>query len=241
MKAHRCLRIYCSSNQRSMALTRLEVLVIIITIAILSVLLWNFVFVKSKCTGSIRDLSNVKNVALAFRIFAADNNDMFPQMISTNNGGSLEFTNNAMFTYKHFAAMSNELYTPKILVSPMQDDWPRIKATTFSENINKQYDSGLVPFNTNKNISYYVGLNADETQPQALLTGWRMITNSLRPTPTEPKIIELVDDKWGVYGANDKTCSNIGLGDGSADSLSLKELRRLVDSGKIHALLSLPD
>jgi hypothetical protein len=72
---------------------------------------------------SINCANNMKQIGLAFRTWAIDNNDNFPFNVSTNKGGTLElcapgsdgFDRNAAF---HFLVMSNELSTPKILVCP---------------------------------------------------------------------------------------------------------------------------
>ena len=67
--------------------------------------------------------NNMKQIGLAFRVWAIDHDDSFPFNVSTNKGGTLElclpgsdgFDRNAAF---HFQVMSNELSTPKILVCP---------------------------------------------------------------------------------------------------------------------------
>ena len=72
---------------------------------------------------SVNCANNMKQIGLAFRTWAIDNNDNFPFNVSTNKGGTLElcapgsdgFDRNAAF---HFQVMSNELTTPNILVCP---------------------------------------------------------------------------------------------------------------------------
>jgi hypothetical protein len=72
---------------------------------------------------SINCANNMKQIGLAFRTWAIDNNDNFPFNVSTNKAGTLElcapgsdgFDRNAAF---HFRVMSNELSTPQILVCP---------------------------------------------------------------------------------------------------------------------------
>ena len=78
----------------------------------------------SRAKGKAQSIScanNMKQIGLAFRTWAIDNNGNFPFNVSTNSGGTLElclpgsdgFDRNAAF---HFRVMSNELSTPKILV-----------------------------------------------------------------------------------------------------------------------------
>ena len=61
----------------------------------------------------------------------------------------------------------------------------RIEATTFASNvvINAQ-STGQIPFNSNKNISYFVGLEADETHPQCFLSGDRNMIDATAVPPT---------------------------------------------------------
>jgi prepilin-type N-terminal cleavage/methylation domain-containing protein/prepilin-type processing-associated H-X9-DG protein len=101
----------------------------------------------------IKCINNLKNVGLAFRIWATDNNDQFPFQVSTNAGGALEFTNNFVFQWQ---ILSNELSTPKILVCPR-----RYGHITEATNWN------LAP----GNVSYYLGLRASQTAPAAILSG----------------------------------------------------------------------
>lgn len=72
---------------------------------------------------SIKCVNNMKNIGLAFRIWATDHNDAFPFHISTAQGGVLE-TNLAggkpvqLTSARVFRVLANELSTPKILVCP---------------------------------------------------------------------------------------------------------------------------
>ena len=105
--------------------------------------------------------NNMKQVGLAFRVWAIDNEDSFPFNVSTNKGGTLElclpgndgFDRNAAF---HFQVMSNELSTPKILVCPSDDR--KTAALNFGS---------LQP----ANVSYQVcsGTNVSDVNPQQVL------------------------------------------------------------------------
>lgn len=72
---------------------------------------------------SINCVNNMKQIGLAFKVWAIDNNGQFPFNVSTNAGGTLELArpgpdnvdpNGAI----HLMILSNELSTPKILVCP---------------------------------------------------------------------------------------------------------------------------
>lgn len=110
---------------------------------------------------SINCTNNMKQIGLAFRIWAIDHDDAFPFNVSTNKGGTLElckarsgeFDPRAAF---HFQVMSNELCTPKILVCPQ--DTTKKPALTFES---------LQPVN----VSYQVrsGTNVCDTNPEMVL------------------------------------------------------------------------
>lgn len=98
---------------------------------------------------SINCQNNLKQIGLAFKVWALDNQDQFPFNVATNKGGTMElcargeggFDANA---FRHFQVMSNELSTPKILVCAA--DPARQPATDFgslkAENVTYQVRSG---------------------------------------------------------------------------------------------------
>jgi prepilin-type processing-associated H-X9-DG protein len=72
--------------------------------------------------------------------------------------------------WQNFQVMSNELNTPKILFCPEETDRERVMATTFAATIPASM-TGQIPFTNNNNVSYFIGVDADQTQPQMLLSG----------------------------------------------------------------------
>ena len=107
-------------------------------------------------------INNLKQIGLAFRIWAGDNNDQFPFNVSTNAGGTMElcllgadgFDLNGAF---HFQVMSNELNTPKILVCP--DDKSKKPMLVFAGNLQAT------------NVSYRIrsGTNITDAPPRQVL------------------------------------------------------------------------
>jgi len=109
---------------------------------------------------AINCTNNMKQLGLAFKIWAIDNEDQFPFNVSTNKGGTLEFASQGPDgvdpkAYLHLMVMSNELSTPKILVCPGDS---KTAASDFSE---------LKP----ENVSYQImsGTNLTEANPSAVL------------------------------------------------------------------------
>ena len=122
-----------------------------------------------------------------------------------------------------FIVMSNELNTPKVLICPSDVRRP---AANFGLGF------------ANSNISYFIGVNADETQPQMLLSGDRNLTNgSLSPT----RLLLLATNS--APGWNHKLHhlkGNAGMSDGSVQSLDTLRLRVVVTNTGCDNLLAFP-
>ena len=143
-------------NQKANALTFIEVLVVIATLAVLAaILLPQLTIGHDPAMQRMNCVNNLKQVNLAFRIWEGDNNNHYPMAVSVTNGGVMESIamGNVVDCFRN---LSNELSTTKILLCPA--DYHHTLATNF-DTLN------------NSNISYFIGLDASETYPQRLLSG----------------------------------------------------------------------
>jgi len=170
---------------------------------------------------------NLKQVGLSFRQWALDNNDQYPMRvsISNTNGGALEWAQKGI-AWPVFQAMSNELNTPKILVCPA--DKTRMSANAFNGNL------------ANSNLSYFVGLDADETQPQMFLTGDSDL--GINGSLFRSGIVSLFTNRpvaWSEYRHGKQ--GNVSLADGSVQGYSNVRFRQaLTETGDLTNRIIIP-
>lgn len=197
-------------TRKEQGLTLVEVLVVTMVIAIFACLLIPAQTKNKARSLRIQCVNNLKQAGLAFRIWGGCD-DKYIMAVSTNRGGTMEFASGPN-AFRHFLGMSNELSTPKVLVCPT--DSRRIQATTFSPNPLP----GENPFMSNSNLSYFVGLDATETDPQTLLSGDRNLSNG---TPLKNGVLELTTKNPATWIADlHRKVGNVLLADGSVQQES---------------------
>lgn len=196
------------------ALTRLEVVVVILVTLVLVGLFLPLLARSTTKAARISCSNNLKQIGLAFRLFGSGSINYFPMQASTNRGGSGEFGLSSE-VFRHFQALSNVLGTPKILVCPAD----RRKGAPNFDNL------------ANSNISYFIGLNAEEERPDVMLTGDSNLTTNevaihsgLFPITTQTRIA-FTRERHAANG-------NICMGDGSVNSLSGWNQRKVFQSTK---------
>jgi len=185
-----------------------ELLIIIAIIAIVAALLLPALASAKSKAQRINCVNNLKQVGLAFRIWSGDNGDLYPMRVSTNKQGSLEFVAGGN-AFRHFQCMSNELSNPKILTCPSDD---RAQAPNF------------IDF-SNDNVSYFVGVDADETMPQMLISGDRNLLVNDAPVQTGLVSIKSTD-KLAWTQEIHQGQGNVGLADGSVQQYTSSGLQQ---------------
>jgi prepilin-type processing-associated H-X9-DG protein len=199
------------TSQRTSAFSVVELLVLILTLAVLFVIFQLSTQRSDQRAIRINCINNLKQVGLAVRIWTGDNRDLMPPQVSTNEGGSMEFVGTTN-TFYHFRALSNELNTPKVAVCP--EDKKRKAATDFLNDFD------------NSHLSYFFGVDANETNVTMLLSGDRHITNGM---PLQNGMLTLTTNRLaGWTKANHGGNGNVALADGSVQQLSNVRLREVV-------------
>lgn len=128
------------------------VVVLIIGVAILlPVLAW----LKPK-SARLSCINNLKQIDLAYKLWAGDNGDKYPMEVSVTNGGTMELMGTSD-AWKTFLVMSNELSTPRILFCP-NDMGRKTWATNFSDDLKGR-------------INYFIGLDTGVGGFKAFLAG----------------------------------------------------------------------
>jgi prepilin-type N-terminal cleavage/methylation domain-containing protein len=197
------------SNQktaRPLGFTFLEMIVVLVVLAVLAGMLLPTMTHRKQRSRQISCSNNLKQIGLAFQVFANDHDGRFPMQVWPDAQAG-EPSSEAVFIFR---SMSNELSTPKVLWCPTDNRGP---ATNFT----------LLP---PSNISYFVGLNAVENYPQSILAGDRNLTTN--GVPVAGLLPVTTNTVLGWSRAMHDRSGNLALGDGSVQPTTESRLQDFV-------------
>ena len=164
------------SHCRGRAFTLIEMLCVIGIIAILAAMLLPTLNKGKAGARRIQCVGNLKQMGIAFNMFAHDHRGRFPMQLPAKEGGSEEFvksgysvTGEFYFSFRHFQPLSNVLVSTKLLVCP--SDLARSPAASFARL-------------NNTNLSYFVGVSAEPGNVNSILSGDGNLANDRTRTPS---------------------------------------------------------
>jgi type II secretory pathway pseudopilin PulG len=219
------MRIRCS-RQTNQGMTLVEAVVVVFVIGFLVMLLAPALLTSNgRLEQRISCTNNQKQLGLAYKVWAGDNNDRLPMEVSVTNGGALEWINTPD-AWKVYQVMSNELSTPKILCCP-QDALHHFAATNFTDDLKNK-------------LSYFIGINATGTNADELLSGDGNFLN--QGVPVKPGLFEATSNTPVTWDTSRHTSvethagifrkttgwGNVGLADGSVQALTTSGFRNQI-------------
>jgi prepilin-type N-terminal cleavage/methylation domain-containing protein len=212
-------------QKTSQAFTLIELLVVIAIIAILAALLLPALAKAKEKARRANCVSNLKQINLSFKTYILDN-----EALPWNLDPPVGIRGNvlAQSAWVDFIYASNELVSPKILVCPSDKETKSI-ASDFSDTPGAGFR-----FYKGNALSYFAGLDANEKNPESILSGDRNIriapgnqavncgtvnitANGLFSTDTQLAFTNSIHVQIGL----------IGMMDGSVQTVTANGLQRL--------------
>ncbi len=212
--------------KRGCAFSRTDLLGVVAFVVLLAALLWPVLALSRAKAHRARCLSNLKEITRGCRLWANANSGHLPWALALTNGGTLGTADWAA----HYRVFSNEFGSPKVLVCP--------------SDLEKTIAISWAALDGERNVSFFAGLDADESKPQTIVAGDRNIRGGGRGLELSwsRDMGASIDATWqGTIHVNQ---GDIALADGSAQSTRSPALREQISaalqSGNPTVTFSLP-
>jgi prepilin-type N-terminal cleavage/methylation domain-containing protein/prepilin-type processing-associated H-X9-DG protein len=179
-----------NSLRTSRAFTLIELLVVVAVMTLCAATLLPALARTKAPAQRVYCANNLKGIGESFQLWGRANGDAFPMRVLVAKGGYSDFIGLRTLSagqsvsrglFGIFRCLSNELSSPKILICPAENE-RRLAADTFADFISPN-SSSIVPFTNDLNVSYFVGVDAAETNPRAFLAGDHNLGSGLTVTP----------------------------------------------------------
>jgi prepilin-type processing-associated H-X9-DG protein len=190
-----------NSSKRTLAFTVIELLVVLATLGIFAVMVIPVLARTGPTVARLNCAANLKQIGLAFQNWRNTHASVYPMNVPNRLAGpptgpstlasqanTVGNTTAAPLEYTVFGVMSNELSTPKILACPSDERTahsnftmhltvitiPKQAQPSASGNAATDSPAEMWYFNNFK-LSYFLGVNAQDSNPQMILAGDRNI------------------------------------------------------------------
>jgi prepilin-type N-terminal cleavage/methylation domain-containing protein/prepilin-type processing-associated H-X9-DG protein len=188
------------------AFTLVELLVVLAVVALMAAVLLPAPQRGKQRATRIQCTNNLKQLGLVFRFLAINGGAESSAQVPTNQQATVRTTTIGE-AFRYFQVISNELTAPKLLVCPAD---VRVPAKDFG------------PGFSNTNLSYFVGLDAEESNARMFLYGDRNLTNGL---PVQHGILLLVPNRPAGWTRElHDLQGNVALADGSVQGWTSSRL-----------------
>jgi len=197
------------------AFTLIELILVVAIVAMLAASLLSALAGTRPRGQHLTCANNLKQVGLAFQTWSLSHSGNMPMAVAWAQGGDSNdvgfrvlmatqkstATSGSRGVSMMFLRMSNELSTPKNLYCPSESESSiRQPATSFAG-----YNVGInktIPYTNDLNVSYFIGVDAQETYPRMLLSGDHNLGGNANP----PTLMYLAASSTGTpflcFGTN---------------------------------------
>jgi prepilin-type N-terminal cleavage/methylation domain-containing protein len=210
--------------------TIIEMLAVLTIVGILSSLLLPALAQVKRRGEATVCISNLRQIAYGFRIFAHENSANYPWRVPTSEGGSKGLPE----AWQHYSKIQDEIVTPKVFRCP-SDKERKMKTAT-------SWDNRPLGFQRLKNnaLSYFAGTDADENYGLSLLAGDRNVIgtresdqclysgNIVATSLDASRPLSTIRWEKKLH----MNFGNVACGDGSVLKLSTKGLQTVVSLSK---------
>ncbi len=201
-----------SGRGKVSGLTLIELLVVIAVIAILAAMLLAAINGGPKRAPLAMCMSNQKQIALGYNMWANDHSGEFPAQVPLADKGAMEFVSTG-YASLQFRSLSDYLKYPNVFVCPL--DKARQVATSTKDL-------------RDENLSYFISVVATTNNPShTILTGDRNL--QANGQPVKPGLFELttnLDSSW-THDLH-LNCGILAFADGHAERIRTNELNSVI-------------
>jgi prepilin-type processing-associated H-X9-DG protein len=193
----------------SRALSLNEVLIVLTLIGVVGLVILPMLAKPKGKPSIVSCRNNLQQIGLAFRIWANDNNGLYPMHVAQAEGGAKEAVERGEL-FRIFLVLSNELSVPKTVICPADQ---RVYVTNWATL-------------ANTNISYFIGLDAEDIRPNMILSGDRDIAENGQLLRGTANLTTNRPVAW--HKLLHKEGGNVALADGSVQQSTTAALRQML-------------